>query len=336
MDRCDSSICHPLALLPPGRCAVAVCVLVASLTVITLELSPAGSSLYHAPSSAVRPPTLQPSRPVGVPGHGQPSWPSLDSLGHSTVATGRPLRRGPAEVPRRQSLFSARQPGGSESAASAGALGLVAGVVALGAVAVARSTGRVPAARLARHPLYSGADSEAEAVDLGALPSDAGARPRIRWFMDLSKWSPSASEREFLINLLPRQGQSGVRGIDSEAERDRAVAHEMLQRAAITAALGIPWQSIQLGKAEGGAGPALLTPRDTAGAENFNFAVIDKGDYVLVATENSYAVDVPEICEMAAELGLVEKEMADLVPQVAQMGYEITVEAAKQEEEGQG
>ena len=157
--------------------------------------------------------------------------------------------------------------------------------------------------------------------------SSESAPPCVRWFLDLTKWVPSTEERDFLINLFPRQLANSIRNCSSDSEKKRTLVHQMLQRAAITAALGIQWQHIKVGQSDGQR-PFLQTPHSVPGADNFQFAVVDKGDIVLVATENSGAVDVGNIS--AAESGLTEKVMRDLVPEVAMMGYDILIEEQSQ------
>jgi 4'-phosphopantetheinyl transferase len=111
---------------------------------------------------------------------------------------------------------------------------------------------------------------------------------RLRWAVDVSAaaWDPSPAEAAFLLSLLQPEEAADAQRFHFPADRRRALASRLLQRAAAAAALGVPHAAVAIARTKGrkpyAAAPA--GPRPPA-CPNFNFSVSHEGDYVVLAAE---------------------------------------------------
>jgi 4'-phosphopantetheinyl transferase len=96
---------------------------------------------------------------------------------------------------------------------------------------------------------------------------------------------PSKPEFDFLLDLLGADEAPQVRRFKFEADQKRALVSRLLQRAAISRVLGIPWADIIIKRTKGQK-PFLATPHSVPWAPNFNYNVSHEGSYVALATEN--------------------------------------------------
>ena len=114
----------------------------------------------------------------------------------------------------------------------------------------------------------------------------------LRWVVDTAQWMPSKPEFDFLLDLLGADEAPQVRRFKFEADQKRALVSRLLQRAAISRVLGIPWADIIIKRTKGQK-PFLATPHSVPWAPNFNYNVSHEGSYVALATENLCIAGTP-------------------------------------------
>eukprot|EP00667_Euglena_gracilis_P015605 EG_transcript_16237 len=118
-----------------------------------------------------------------------------------------------------------------------------------------------------------------------AAASPEGPPAPLRWAVRSGAWQPGEAEWRFLLGRLPEPEQAHVQRFKFEEDRKRALLSRLLQRAAVCAAVGLPYDTVVLRRTKGNK-PFLAVPHSRPDAPNFNFNVSHEGDYVILATEN--------------------------------------------------
>ena len=112
----------------------------------------------------------------------------------------------------------------------------------------------------------------------------------FRWLVDVSKWTPSKEEWEFLLSLIPEAESAKVMRFLQEVDRRRALVSRLLQRRACVEATGVAWSEVRIERTKG-AKPFMANkpPAGSGGgmrvAANWNYNISHEGHYVVLAAE---------------------------------------------------
>ncbi|GAB4820177.1 hypothetical protein N2152v2_007223 [Parachlorella kessleri] len=107
---------------------------------------------------------------------------------------------------------------------------------------------------------------------------------RLRWAVDISRWSPEPNELEHLLGLLPGAEQEACRKFRFLDDQKRALVSRLLQRASAAAVLGLPFCEVVIQRTRGSK-PYIAGAGDRSAAPNFNYSVSHEGDFVVLASE---------------------------------------------------
>ncbi|KAI3430442.1 hypothetical protein D9Q98_005037 [Chlorella vulgaris] len=107
---------------------------------------------------------------------------------------------------------------------------------------------------------------------------------RLRWAVQSDHWTPSPSEFELLLSLLPEGERTACTRFTQVQDRKRAVVSRLLQRAAAAATLGLPHSAVLVERTRGGK-PYVANKDRPQHAPNWNYSVSHEGDYVILASE---------------------------------------------------
>ena len=95
---------------------------------------------------------------------------------------------------------------------------------------------------------------------------------RLRWAVDVARWSPSEQEFDFLCRLLPGEDAADCKKFKFLEDRKRALVSRLLQRHAASVVLGIPHDAIVIKRTKGRK-PYVSNEIQKQTAPNFNYSV---------------------------------------------------------------
>ncbi|EIE24817.1 4'-phosphopantetheinyl transferase [Coccomyxa subellipsoidea C-169] len=110
-------------------------------------------------------------------------------------------------------------------------------------------------------------------------------RSRLRWAINIKKWTPWDDEWLFLLDMLPEEDQKEVESFKFKDDQKRALVSRLLQRQCVAVALGIPWEKVLIKRTKGRKPFVINKGLDKTHAPNFNFNVSHEGDFVVLASE---------------------------------------------------
>lgn len=90
--------------------------------------------------------------------------------------------------------------------------------------------------------------------------------------MQSDHWTPSPSEFELLLSLLPEGERNACTRFTQVQDRKRAVVSRLLQRAAAAATLGLPHSAVLVERTRGGK-PYVANKDRPQHAPNWNYSV---------------------------------------------------------------
>jgi hypothetical protein len=85
-------------------------------------------------------------------------------------------------------------------------------------------------------------------------------------------WDPSEDEWAVALSALPREDQERVGRFTQPGDRRRAAVSALLQRAAVCAVLGVPWDAVRIDRTRGGK-PFYAAGANRRDAPNWNYNV---------------------------------------------------------------
>ena len=106
----------------------------------------------------------------------------------------------------------------------------------------------------------------------------------LRWLFDTNTWNPTDAEWELLLTLIPEEDAAKTMKFFHLADRKRALASRLLQRAACAEVTGLLHEGVRIKRTKGSKPYLENRPRGAAGP-NWNFNVSHEGNYVALAAE---------------------------------------------------
>lgn len=95
----------------------------------------------------------------------------------------------------------------------------------------------------------------------------------IRWYINSRTWEPKEREFRFLLGLLPASEQEACIAFKFKADQKRALLSRLLQRAACSKALGIPFEDVIIKRTRGNKPFFAGGGESKPDAPNFNYNV---------------------------------------------------------------
>lgn len=94
----------------------------------------------------------------------------------------------------------------------------------------------------------------------------------LRWAVNVTAWSPTASQWELVLSCLPQEAQDRCLKYRLKDDQKRAVVSQVLQRACASRLLGEDWQQVDLQRTKGSK-PFYAGSKCREDAPNFNYNV---------------------------------------------------------------
>lgn len=123
---------------------------------------------------------------------------------------------------------------------------------------------------------------------------------RMRWIVNVARWTPGDDEFEFILSLLPEHESLAVKRFHREDDRKRAAVSRLMQRACVMRAMATSSDAVHRRttlreldiRRTKGSKPFHAARTRLTSAPNFNFNVSHEGDYVVLASETHAVVGV--------------------------------------------